>query len=98
MIVRIFRVVTEPGQRANFETFFRETAVPLMKGTGGIEDITFCLPRPETPDEFCIVMVWRDLDALKAFVGADWQTPHIHPDEEGIVKERFLHHYELLPT
>lgn len=40
-------------------------------------------------------MLWRDLDALKAFVGEDWQKPHIHPDEEGIVKERFLYHFDL---
>ncbi len=96
MIVRIFRVTTHPGQRARFETFFRETAVPLMRATEGIEDITFCLPRPETPDDFAIVMVWRDLDALRAFVGDDWQVPHIHPEEEGIVRARHLHHYELL--
>lgn len=98
MIVRIFRVITEPGQRASFERFFRETAVPLMKGTDGIEDIIFCLPRPESPDEFAIVMLWRDLEALRAFVGDDWQTPHVHPDEAGIVRDRYLHHYELLPT
>jgi len=96
MIMRVFRVVTEPGQRATFETFFRETAVPLMKSTDGIENIHFGLPRAETPDEFCIVMIWRDLDALSAFVGEDWQTPHIHPDEAGIVRERYLHHYEVL--
>ncbi|WP_238365265.1 antibiotic biosynthesis monooxygenase family protein [Mesobacterium pallidum] len=98
MIIRIFRVITEPGQRDRFEDFFRNTAVPLMKGTDGIEDITFGLPRPETPDEFSIVMVWRDLDALRAFVGEDWQVAHVHPDEVGIVKERHLHHYELLPS
>jgi len=98
MIVRVFRVITEPGKRGIFEKFFREKAVPLMKGTDGIEEITFGLPRPESPDEFCIVMIWRDLDALKAFVGEDWQTPHVHPDEEGIVLERHLHHYELLQT
>ncbi len=98
MIVRIFRVVTEPGQRARFEDFFRNTAVPLMKGTDGILDITFCLPRPETPDEFAIVMLWRGLDALKAFPGENWQEPHIHPDETGIVRERHLHHYEPLTS
>jgi heme-degrading monooxygenase HmoA len=98
MILRIFRVVTEPGKRKTFETFFRETAVPLMRGTDGVEHVHFGLPRPETPDEFCIAMVWRDVDALRAFVGDDWRTPHIHPDEAGIVKDRFLHHYDVLPA
>ena len=96
MILRNFRVVTEPVRRADFETFFRDTAVPLMTSTDGIEAIHFGLPRPEAPDEFCIVMVWRNVDALKSFVGEDWQTPHVHPDEAGIVRDRFLHHYDVL--
>ena len=98
MIMRIFQVTTRPGKEAEFSKFFHETAIPLMKGTDGIEDITFCLPGESTPNEFATVMIWRDLEALKAFVGDDYQTPHIHPDEAGIVKNRFLHHYELLPT
>ena len=96
--VRIFRVITEPGKRETSERFFRDNAVPLMKCPDGIEEITFGLPRPESPDEFCIVMVWRDLAALKAFVGENWQTAHVRPDEAGVVKERHIHHYELLHT
>ena len=40
-------------------------------------------------------MVWENLDAMKAFVGEDWQNPHIHPDEAELVKERQITHYEL---
>lgn len=96
MIIRIFRVTVFPGKREAFRDFFLNTAVPLMHATDGIETIHFGLPRPETPDEFAIVMVWRDLDALKAFVGEDWQRAHVHPDEEGIVKARALDHYDLV--
>ena len=66
MIVRVFRVVVFDDKREQFESFFRETAVPLMKSQPGIVSLTFGLPRPETPNEFCIVMVWRDLDADEA--------------------------------
>ena len=41
-------------------------------------------------------MVWRDLDALKAFVGEDWQTPHVDPAEEELVESRVIKHYELV--
>ena len=95
MIIRIFRVTIHDDRIDQFRDFFLNTAVPLMQSTDGIEAIHFGLPRPETPNRFAIVMVWRDLDALRAFVGDDWQVPHIHPDEEGIVKERHLDHYEL---
>lgn len=95
MIIRIFRVIVHDDKIEEFRQFFLNTARPLMTSTDGIEAIHFGLPLPHAPCEFSIVMVWRDLDALRAFVGDDWQVPHIHPDEEGIVKDRFLHHYEL---
>ena len=95
MILRIFRVSIYEDRIEEFRDFFLNTAVPLMKSTDGVEVIHFGLPRPETPAEFAIVMLWRDLEALKAFVGEDWRVPHIHPDEEGIVWERHLDHYDL---
>lgn len=95
MIVRIFRVVVQPGKRAEFERFFRETAIPLMQRQEGLLTLIPCLPRAETPDEFAMVMVWRDLAAMQAFVGEDWRSAHVHPDEAALVRERFIHHYEL---
>lgn len=83
------------GKQPEFEHFFRNTAVPLMKSQPGIVSITAGVPRPETPNEFCMVMVWRDVESMKAFVGEDWREAHIHPDEAELVRERFLHHYEL---
>ncbi len=98
MILRIFQVTTEPGKQAEFRDFFENTAIPMMLKTDGLEQLLPGLPRPEKPDTFCMVMVWRDLDALKAFVGEDWAQPHIAPDEIGIVKERSLTHFELVET
>ena len=96
MIVRIFQVTICEGKEEEFRRFFTETAVPLMKSQKGLAEITFCLPRPETPRDFAIVMQWESLDALKAFVGPDWSKPHIDPAEEGVVESRRLSHYELL--
>jgi hypothetical protein len=41
-------------------------------------------------------MVWRDLDALEAFVGAGWLDAHVHPDEAELVEARRLSHYEVI--
>jgi hypothetical protein len=41
-------------------------------------------------------MVWQDLASMKAFVGEDWQSAHIHPDEADMVRERQIDHYELV--
>ena len=95
MIVRVFRVATHEGKERQFETFFRETAIPLVKAQPGIVSVTAGVPRPETPNEFCMVMVWDNLEAMKDFVGEDWQSAHIHPDDAELVKERTIHHYDL---
>jgi hypothetical protein len=42
-----------------------------------------------------MVMVWRNLEALRAFSGNKWYEAVIHPDEAHLLKETFLHHYEV---
>ena len=96
MIVRVFRVTVHDGKQAEFSEFFKNTALPLVQSQPGIVSVTAGLPRPETPNEFCMVMVWRNVEALKAFAGEDWRKPHIHPDEAETMRDRSLHHYELV--
>lgn len=96
MIMRIFQVVTRPGKEKDFARFFHETAIPLMKGTNGIVEVLPGAPRPDSPREFSFVMVWKDLDSLKAFVGEDYQSPHIDPAEAELVESRTIKHYELV--
>ncbi|MCT8974832.1 putative quinol monooxygenase [Microbaculum marinisediminis] len=98
MIMRIFQVVTRPGKEEAFGRFFHETAIPLMKGTEGIVSVLPGASRPDSPREFSFVMVWKDLDALKAFVGDDYKTPHIDPAEAELVESRSIKHYDLVET
>lgn len=95
MIVRIFRVQVRDGKRDEFEKFFRETAIPLVNSQPGIVSVTAGVPLEADGDEFCMVMVWKDVESLKAFAGEDWRKPHIDPAEAKLVKERFLNHYQL---
>lgn len=96
MIMRIFQVVIRPGKEAEFADFFHNTAIPLMKGTDGCEQVLPGAARAESLREFAFVMVWRDLDALKAFVGEDYATPHIDPAEAELVESRTIRHYDLV--
>jgi len=96
MIVRIFQVTTHPGKEAEFSTFFHETAIPLMKGTQGIVSVLPGAARAESPREFSFVMVWKDLDSLKAFVGEDYNSAHIDPSEAELVASRTIKHYDLV--
>jgi heme-degrading monooxygenase HmoA len=96
MIIRVFQVSTHSGKEAEFGKFFHETAIPLMKRTPGLVSITPGAPRPESPTQFCMVMIWKDLKSLKAFVGEDYQSAHIHPDEAELVRARTIKHYEMV--
>ena len=96
MIMRIFQVTVRPGKKAEFSRFFHETAIPLMQNTEGIVQILPGAPRSETPREFSFVMVWSSLDALKAFVGEDFNSPHIDPAEAELVESRNIKHYDLV--
>ncbi len=96
MIMRIFQVVTHPGKEREFSEFFHETAIPLMKGTEGIVSVLPGAPRPDSPREFSFVMIWKDLESLKAFVGEDYENPHIDPAEAKLVESRTIKHYELV--
>jgi len=96
MIMRIFQVLVRPGKEEEFGNFFHETAIPLMKSTEGIVSVLPGAPRSDSPREFSFVMVWKDLDSLKAFVGEDYQSPHIDPAEAELVETRTIKHYELV--
>lgn len=95
MIVRIFRAVIHEDKVEEFKAFLLGTALPLMRKQAGLVSILPCLPRAGAPNEFCLVMTWESVEALADFAGPDWQKPHIMPEEEGVVMERFLHHYDL---
>ena len=94
--MRIFQVTTRPGKENEFSKFFHEIAIPLMRSTPGLVQVLPGAARSQTPREFSFVMIWESLDALKAFVGEDYTTPHIAPEEEQLVESRSIKHYELV--
>ncbi|MBT8417054.1 MAG: antibiotic biosynthesis monooxygenase [Silicimonas sp.] len=96
MIMRVFQVLIRPGKEAEFADFFHNTAIPLMKSTDGCLQVLPGAARSESPREFAFVMVWRDLDALKAFVGEDYTSPHIDAAEAELVESRSIRHYDLV--
>jgi hypothetical protein len=68
----------------------------IVRKTPGLISIVPGALRPDSPTEFCMVMVWKDLDLLKAFVGDDYQSAHVHPDEAELVRTRTISHYVLV--
>jgi hypothetical protein len=50
-------------------------------------------PFGENAREFVMITLWRDLDALEAFAGKDWDNPVVTEDEAPLVEAMFADHY-----
>jgi hypothetical protein len=69
-----------------------------MRSQTGLVSVSVGFPRPESPAEFSMSTVWRDLDAITGFAGRNWQSAVIHRDEAHLLKETYVYHYDLAET
>ncbi len=99
MIVRVFRARIQRGHEAEFEGLLRAVSVPLVERQDGLIACHIGRPVGSNANEFTMVSFWRDVDALRAFVGEEWEQAVI-PDEReaAIITDVAVHHYEVIPT
>lgn len=71
----------------------REQSIPWLEGSDGMLGYIAGEPLPDSPSEFLMVTLWRDIDALRAFAGDSWQTPVVTSDEEPLVEAMSADHY-----
>ena len=96
MIIRVFRARVHDGRQADFERFFLDTAVPHVRKQSGLLSLSIGRPGSSTPDEFVMIMKWKDLDSVKQFAGADWESAVILEEERHLIREVSVHHYEYV--
>ena len=94
MIIRVFRARIRPGLNDDFERFLREGPIPKITSLPGLVAQHVGRPTSAAPDEFVYVSVWKDLESLRTFAGDDWEHAVIDPEEEHLLLETFIHHYE----
>jgi heme-degrading monooxygenase HmoA len=98
MIIRVFRPTIRPGKEAEFESFLRDTAMPLVSRQSGVVAQHVGRPRDSSSTEFCYVTVWEDVEAIRAFAGERWHEAVITPEEEDLLQETWIGHYEVMET
>jgi heme-degrading monooxygenase HmoA len=96
VIIRVFRPTIHPGKEDEFEAFLRETAVPLVSKQSGLVAQHVGTPREPSSTEYLYVTVWDDVESIRAFAGERWQEAVIAPDEEHLLKDTWIGHYEAL--
>ena len=97
MIIRVFRPTIHPGKEADFESFLRDVAVPLVSRQSGLVAQHVGRPRDASSTEFLYVTVWQDVESIRAFAGEHWQEAVISPDEEDLLQDTWIGHYEVIP-
>jgi heme-degrading monooxygenase HmoA len=96
VVIRVFRPTIHPGQEAEFESFLRETAVPLVSRQSGIVAQHIGRPRDASSTEYLFVTVWEDVESIRAFAGERWEEAVIAPEEEHLLKDTWIGHYEAM--
>jgi heme-degrading monooxygenase HmoA len=98
MIIRVFRPTIHPGKEDEFESFLRDTAIPLVSQQSGLVAQHVGKPRDPASTEYLYVTVWESVESIRAFAGERWQEAVIAPDEENLLKDTWIGHYEVLHT
>jgi heme-degrading monooxygenase HmoA len=96
VIIRVFRPTIRAGKEAEFESFLRDTAVPLVSQQSGLIAQHVGRPRDPSSTEFVYVTVWEDVESIRAFAGERWEEAVIAPEEEHLLKDTWIGHYEVL--
>jgi len=100
MICRIWRGWTTPQNAAAYEEIVRGEVIPEIEARHipGFRAIELMRRSLEDVVEFATIMWFVDIDAVKTFVGEDYETAHV-PQRARNVLARFDErsaHYEIL--
>ena len=98
MIIRVFRPTIHAGKEAEFESFLGDTAIPLVSRQPGLVAQHVGRPRDSSSTEFVYVTVWEDVESIRAFAGERWEEAVITPEEEHLLKDTWIGHYEVIET
>ncbi len=93
MIIRVFRAKIRQGKAADFKRLVMEQSIPWLQRSEGMLAYFAGEPLGDDEQEFVMVTIWQDQNALKAFVGENWKTPVVTIDEAPLVEEMVAHHY-----
>ena len=100
MVCRIWRGWTTPENASAYEAVVRGEVIPGIESRGipGFRSIDLARREAGEEIEFVTIMWFDDLDAVRRFVGDDYEIAHV-PDRARAVLARFDErsaHYEVL--
>jgi heme-degrading monooxygenase HmoA len=98
MITRMWRGWTAHDDADAYERFLREDLFPEVAKLGGFVGARILRRALGDEEEFVTLVTFESLDAVRAFAGADYETPVIEPEAERLLSryEQRAVHYETV--
>jgi len=93
-ITRIFKVVIDTRQRAEFEIKFNTLSKQMLENAPGCTNYEVLRPSKWAPDEYAMMSEWQNESALIAFAGEDWNTSVVPISMKKYSKSHSVCHYE----
>ena len=93
MIIRVFRAVIYKDRVADFKRMVQKQSIPWLEKSDGMLGYFPGQPFGANDREFVMVTLWRDVDALQAFAGRNWDSPVVTDDEAPLVEAMYAEHY-----
>jgi hypothetical protein len=99
-ILRIWRGTTLRERADDYNDYLARTGLPGYLQTPGNTSAVFTRRDLGETVEFCLVTTWVDMDAVRAFAGADPDVAVFYPDDDEYLVDRELtvSHYEVFAT
>jgi heme-degrading monooxygenase HmoA len=98
MIIRVLSPTIHHGKESEFESFLRETAVPLVSRQAGLLAQHVGRSLEPSSNRYVYVTVWEDAESIQAFAGSRWKQAVITPEEAHLLEDTSIEHYEVLRT
>jgi quinol monooxygenase YgiN len=94
-IMRLFEVQAKPGCAARLMEKFATTSAEVVQGEPGNRGYLFGRGIASEGDCVMFASIWRDLEAVKARFGADWQASFLPPGYDDLIETCSVRHIDL---
>ncbi|MEM9331676.1 MAG: antibiotic biosynthesis monooxygenase family protein [Pseudomonadota bacterium] len=94
-ILRIFEVKTKPGCAERLLANFETTSAEVVQNEPGNRGYFFGKSIEGDEDVVMFVSVWKDLEAVKARFGEDWQTSFMPNGYEALIDRCSIRHLHV---
>ena len=94
-VLRLFEVRAKPGCAAELLEKFATTSAHVVRGEPGNEGYFFGREITTEAETVLFASMWRDLDAVKARFGDDWQVSFLPEGYEALIETCSVRHVDL---